>query len=53
MKLQKNLAEKAQILSGQPVALEHADTKWVAPQNLLAMNFAPADIPAVEKIAIK
>ena len=44
---------KAQILSGQPVALEHADTKWVAPQNLLAMNFAPADIKKVKKIAIK
>lgn len=44
---------KAQILSGQPVALEHAETKWVAPQNLLTMNFAPADIPAVEKIAFK
>ena len=44
---------KARIISGQPVALEHADTKWVAPQNLLAMNFAPADIPAVEKLSLK
>ena len=44
---------KSRILSGQPVAQEHAETKWVAPENLLAMNFAPADIPAVEKIALK
>ncbi len=44
---------KAKILTGQPVALEHAETKWVAPENLLSMNFAPADIPAVEKISCK
>ena len=44
---------KAHILSGYPVALEHADTKWVAPQNLLAMNFAPADIQEKKKIATK
>ena len=44
---------KARIKNGQPVALEHAETKWVAPQNLLKLNFAPADIPAVEKISLK
>ena len=43
----------AKLVKDEPVALEHAETKWVAPQNLLTLNFAPADIPAVEKIAKK
>lgn len=43
----------AKITKGTPVALEHAEVKWVAPQNLLTLNWAPADIPAVEKIAKK
>lgn len=42
---------KAKLLNGQPVALEHADTKWVTREEILSLNFAPADIPAVEKIA--
>lgn len=41
----------AKIISGTPVALEHAETKWVAHKDLAQLNFAPADIPAVEKIA--
>lgn len=41
---------KAKLLSGEPIALEHADTKWVPREELLLLNFAPADIPAVEKI---
>ena len=43
----------AKLVKEKPVALEHAETKWVAPQNLFTLNFAPADIPAVEKIAKK
>lgn len=43
----------AKITKGTPVALEHAEVNWVAPQNLLTLNWAPADIPAVEKIAKK
>lgn len=38
------------IVSGQPTALEHLETKWVTRQDLLELNFAPADIPAVKKL---
>lgn len=41
----------AKLVDGQPVALEHAETKWVSREEITEMNFAPADIPAVEKIA--
>jgi len=42
---------KAKLEDGQPTALEHADTKWVTRNEIAQLNFAPADIPAVEKIA--
>lgn len=42
---------KAKLVDGQPTALEHAATKWVKRDELTQLNFAPADIPAVEKIA--
>ena len=38
------------ILNGTPTALEHADAKWVPRNQLLSLEFAPADIPAVEKL---
>ncbi|MEO4053953.1 (deoxy)nucleoside triphosphate pyrophosphohydrolase [Solibacillus sp. CAU 1738] len=38
------------ILNGVPTALEHADTKWVPRDQLLSLDFAPADIPAIEKL---
>ena len=38
------------ILNGAPTALEHADTKWIPRNQLLSLDFAPADIPAVEKL---
>lgn len=41
----------ATLLEGQPVAVEHAATAWVHRNQLLTLNFAPADIPAVEKLA--
>jgi len=41
---------KAKLLQGTPVALEHAEMRWVTRENLSKLNFAPADIPAVEKI---
>ncbi|MGE6515299.1 8-oxo-dGTP diphosphatase MutT [Lysinibacillus sphaericus] len=41
---------KAQLLKGKPVAIEHAETRWVSRKQLFELNFAPADIPAVEKI---
>ncbi|WP_346235266.1 (deoxy)nucleoside triphosphate pyrophosphohydrolase [Lysinibacillus telephonicus] len=42
---------KAKLMDGEPTVSEHADTKWVTRSEILALNFAPADIPAVEKIA--
>ena len=40
----------AEIVSGTPIAIEHSDTKWVKRSSLSELNFAPADIPAVEKL---
>ncbi|MEC1178676.1 (deoxy)nucleoside triphosphate pyrophosphohydrolase [Metasolibacillus meyeri] len=40
----------AKITAGQPTAIEHADTKWVKREDLHLLNFAPADIPAVDKL---
>ena len=40
----------AKIVSGTPIAIEHSDTKWVKRSSLSELNFAPADIPAVEKL---
>lgn len=42
---------KAKLIDGQPTALEHAATKWVTRDELTQLNFAPADVPAVDKIA--
>jgi 8-oxo-dGTP diphosphatase len=42
---------KAKLVDGQPTASEHAATKWVTLDELTQLNFAPADVPAVEKIA--
>lgn len=41
---------KAKLLKGKPLAVEHAEMKWVKRENLSNLNFAPADIPAVEKL---
>jgi len=30
--------------------LEHAEIRWVPRNELLNLNFAPADIPAINKI---
>ena len=40
----------AKITDGQPIAQEHAETRWVPINKLDSLNFAPADIPAVDKI---
>ncbi|MFJ5964069.1 MULTISPECIES: (deoxy)nucleoside triphosphate pyrophosphohydrolase [unclassified Bacillus (in: firmicutes)] len=41
---------KAKLVEGNPIALEHADTRWVTRDKLTELHFAPADIPAVNKI---
>ncbi len=39
------------LVEGEPVLTEHAAIKWLAPVELPALEWAPADIPAIEKIA--
>ena len=38
------------ILKGLPTAVEHAETRWVPRDQLMSLNFAPADVPAVKKL---
>lgn len=40
----------ANITSGIPELMEHADYKWMNVEDLHILEWAPADIPAVEKI---
>ncbi|MGD7023608.1 (deoxy)nucleoside triphosphate pyrophosphohydrolase [Rossellomorea vietnamensis] len=39
------------LVEGEPVLTEHAAIKWLAPEELSTLEWAPADIPAIEKIA--
>jgi 8-oxo-dGTP diphosphatase len=39
-----------ELLSGTPVLTEHAEVAWLAPGELNSLEWAPADIPAVELI---
>jgi 8-oxo-dGTP diphosphatase len=38
------------LLSGEPVLTEHAEVRWLAPADLSSLEWAPADMPAVEQI---
>lgn len=39
-----------ELIQGQPELLEHADSKWLNPSDLFTLEWAPADIPAIEKV---
>ncbi|MGK7376929.1 (deoxy)nucleoside triphosphate pyrophosphohydrolase [Planococcus sp. 1R117A] len=39
------------LLQGKPVLTEHIAIKWLGPDELEQLEWAPADIPAIEKIA--
>ncbi|WP_133725439.1 (deoxy)nucleoside triphosphate pyrophosphohydrolase [Nesterenkonia aurantiaca] len=39
-----------ELMSGTPRLIEHADVVWLRPGDLGALNWAPADIPAIEII---
>lgn len=41
---------RATITNGQPTPTEHAELRWVAVTDLRELDWAPADIPAVETI---
>lgn len=38
------------LLKGEPVLTEHVSIKWLPPNRLSSLDWAPADIPAVEKV---
>lgn len=40
----------ATLQGGEPVLTEHAEVRWLAPSDLLSVSWAPADVPAVERI---
>lgn len=40
----------AKIVSGTPITTEHAELRWVPAAELNILDWAPADIPAVELI---
>ncbi|ERN53918.1 (deoxy)nucleoside triphosphate pyrophosphohydrolase [Alkalihalophilus marmarensis] len=41
---------RCNLLDGKPVLTEHIDMKWLTPKELHQLEWAPADIPAIEKI---
>lgn len=40
-----------ELRSGTPLLVEHAAVQWLAPADLNALEWAPADLPAVRKIS--
>jgi 8-oxo-dGTP diphosphatase len=40
----------AEVVSGEPAPLEHAKLSWVPLAELNRLNWAPADIPTVERL---
>lgn len=38
------------LVAGEPVLTEHAAVRWLPPAQMLELEWAPADIPAVERI---
>ncbi|WP_404450598.1 (deoxy)nucleoside triphosphate pyrophosphohydrolase [Virgibacillus necropolis] len=41
------------LIEGKPVLTEHASIKWLSPNELVSLDWAPADIPAIEKLSSK
>ncbi|WP_236823082.1 (deoxy)nucleoside triphosphate pyrophosphohydrolase [Bhargavaea massiliensis] len=39
------------LVSGNLTLTEHIDVKWLEPENLHTLDWAPADIPAIEKLS--
>lgn len=37
------------LISGKPTLTEHVAISWLSPHELMSLDWAPADIPAVEK----
>lgn len=43
----------AHIQQGEPIALEHADVRWVLPEELGGFVFCPADTEVVNRLQMK
>lgn len=41
---------ESKIISGEPKAKEHAKLQWVTLDNLRSLDWAPADIPTIDKL---
>ena len=41
---------KSKIVSGEPVAKEHAEFRWVPIRELESLEWAPADLPTVSAL---
>ncbi len=41
---------RARLVHGEPQAVEHADLRWVPLTELDALDWAPADVPAVRRL---
>jgi len=39
------------LIEGEPVLTEHAAMKWLAPSELQLLDWAPADVPTIEKLS--
>lgn len=39
-----------EIVEGKPMKKEHIELRWVSKDNLLSLDFAPADIPSIKTI---
>ena len=44
---------KCKLVEGKPVLTEHVAIKWLSPDQLGSLDWAPADIPAIEKLSQK
>lgn len=40
-----------ELIEGEPQLTEHAEIRWLKPEDLYTLNWAPADIPTVEIIS--
>lgn len=39
-----------ELVDGEPVCTEHAELRWLEPDDLPALDWAPADVPAVASV---
>jgi 8-oxo-dGTP diphosphatase len=39
------------LIEGKPVKTEHVSIRWLSPDQLSSLDWAPADIPAIQKLS--